>query len=189
MLAFCRLTPSTSILNGFSPGAAGLSRTLLSPPVRSSKLLCPSLNRSRSTLSPDRCTRSTSSSRDSSGIRLSDTFASSTCANTLTPPGSDKLSLPTATPIRGKKVRLMSPSRASVRPVFSFTSLMISGLCLFGSKLAATNAASAPASTARPARTKSTYFTNFIPPPYSLATPKGTCPAATCWRADSTWPR
>src|SRR5437773_11333197 len=110
------------------------------PPARSSKLVLPPLPCTKSSASPERVTRSTTTRFESKGHSASAIFACSTRAKILLLLASDKDALPTAMPMPGKKLRPRLPSIASVRPVLSLTAATISGLYLLGSKVAATMA-------------------------------------------------
>src|SRR6266581_1672263 len=156
---------------------------------RSSKLVFPSLCLARSAVSPESVTRSTTTFLENSGRSASDILASSMRAKILLLSGSDRDVFPTATPTLGKTVNLRLPSIASVRPVLSFTAAVISGLYLLGSKMATTTARASRTSATTPPTASNTYLRTFMRTPYSLATPNGTCPVATCRLADSQWPR
>src|SRR2546430_6519561 len=109
-------------------------------PDRSSKLVLPPLPCTKSSASPERVRRSTTTRFESKGHSASAIFACSTRAKILLLLGSDRDTLPTATPMPGKKLSPRLPSIASVRPVLSLTAATISGLYLLGSKVAATMA-------------------------------------------------
>src|SRR5437899_1849312 len=130
---------------------------------RSSKLVLPSLRLTRSAVSPDRVTRLTTTCLENSGKSASDILASSKRAKIPLPSGSDRDVLPTAMPMLGKKVRARLPSIASVRPVLSLTAAAISGLCLLGSKVAATMAITSTISATRPPATRSRVLRTFKP--------------------------
>ena len=98
------------------------------PPVRSPKLVLPSLCLTRLARSPSTRTSSTTTWRDSSGSSARYTCAWFRPANSAVPAGSDRDTLPTSAPIFGNTLSPMSPSMVSVRPVLSFTSCTICGL-------------------------------------------------------------
>src|SRR5262245_21821664 len=154
----CTASPfGTGFTAGAFAGAGGAPE-----PARSAKLVFPSFPCTRSTLSPERVTRSTTTCRDRSGSSASDTLTSSKRAKTLSLLRSDSEVLPTATPMLGNSDSPILPSTASVRPVLSFTIFASSPLYLLGSKVATTTAIASATSTIRPPLAYSAYFTIFI---------------------------
>src|SRR2546427_1714240 len=140
-------------------------------PARSEKLVLPLLSWARSTLSPERVTRSTTTCSDSKGSSASDTLATSMRAKVLSLLRSDSEVLSTATPMLGKNDSPIFPSMASVRPVFSLTTRESSDLYLLGSKVAKTTAIAAATSTTTPPTARNTYLITFMRAHYALATP------------------
>src|SRR5256714_2372039 len=144
---------------GAAPGPAAV------PPVRSPKWVFPPLPCTKSSASPERVTRSTTTRFESKGHSASAIFACSTRAKILLLLGSDKDALPTPMPMPmlGKKLRPRLPSIASVRPVLSLTAVTISGLYLLGSKVAATMAITSTISTTIPTAASSRVLKIFMP--------------------------
>src|SRR5438309_11377762 len=132
-------------------------------PARSSKLVLPPLPCTKSSASPERVTRSTTTRFESKGHSASAIFACSTRAKILLLLASDKDALPTAMPMPGKNLRPRLPSIASVRPVLSLTAATISGLYLLGSKVAATMAITITISTPIPTAASSRVLKIFMP--------------------------
>src|SRR2546430_163412 len=132
-------------------------------PDRSSKLVLPPLPCTKSSASPERVRRSTTTRFESKGHSASAIFACSTRAKILLLLSSDKDALPTAMPMPGKKLRPRLPSIASVRPVLSLTAATISGLYLLGSKVAATMAITITISTTIPTAASSRVLKIFMP--------------------------